>query len=100
MVSADYLGRTDGWITYDFPVDYQGSKIARGWKGQRQAWFALRFTGHESEINLYGHRHVEFDDWRWAELDEAPALVVAFKREAYEQVIEAFRPFAAVRAGG
>lgn len=100
VVSTEFLGRTDGWITYDFPIDYKGSKIAKGWKGQRQAWFALRFTGQESEINLYGHKHVEFDDWRWAELEEAPALVIDFKREAYEQVISAFRPFAGLNGAG
>ena len=94
VVSTQYLGRTDGWITYDFPEGYKGSKIAKGWRGQRQVWFALRFCGEESEINLYAHHQVEFDDWRWAQLDEAPDLVVPFKREAYRQVIEAFRPFA------
>jgi putative (di)nucleoside polyphosphate hydrolase len=95
VVSTEYLGRTDGWITYDFPEGYGGSKSARGWKGQRQVWFALRFVGQESEINLYSHHQVEFDDWRWADLDEALDLVVPFKRAAYEQVIEAFGPFAA-----
>ena len=94
VVSADFLGRTKGWITYDFPEGYKGSKIARGWKGQKQVWFALRFTGAESEIDLYAHHQVEFDDWRWADLEEAPALVVDFKRAAYEAVVEAFRPFA------
>ena len=29
------LGRTDGWLAYDFPPDHNGSKIAKGWKGQR-----------------------------------------------------------------
>ena len=94
VVSADFLGRTKGWITYDFPEGYKGSKIARGWKGQKQVWFALRFTGAESEIDLYAHHQVEFDDWRWADLEEAPALVVDFKRAAYDAVVKAFRPFA------
>lgn len=94
VVSTELLGRTEGWITYDFPEGYQGSKIARGWRGQKQVWFALRFTGPDSEVNLFSHPPVEFDDWRWAELDEAPDLVVPFKRPAYEAVIEVFRPFA------
>jgi len=94
VVSADYLGRTEDWITYDFPVGYGGSKIARGWRGQKQVWFALRFTGQESEVNLFAHRHVEFDDWRWADIDETPDLVVPFKRGAYETVVKAFRQFA------
>jgi putative (di)nucleoside polyphosphate hydrolase len=43
---------------------------------------------------------VEFDAWRWAELDEAVEAVIDFKREVYRQVIEAFRPLVEqVRAG-
>ena len=94
VISITVLGRTDGWLTYDFPADHGGSKQARGWKGQRQVWFALRFDGEESEINLNGHGQPEFDAWRWAGLAEAPELVVAFKREAYEQVVRAFAAIA------
>ncbi len=95
VVSCQLLGRTEGWIAYDFPEGHQGSKIAKGWLGQKQVWFALRFTGPESEINLYSHPHIEFDDWRWADIDEAPELVVPFKRPTYEQVVGAFRRYAA-----
>ena len=92
--SVEVLGQTEDWITYDFPEGYRGSKIAKGWRGQKQIWFAMRFTGPESEINLYSHPHVEFDDWRWADIDEAPLLVAPFKRTAYETVVEAFRHYA------
>ncbi len=95
VASTAYLGRTEDWITYDFPDGYKGSKIAKGWRGQKQVWFALRFTGDETEINLAAHRHVEFDRWRWAEIDEAPNLVAPFKRQAYLSVVAAFRSFAA-----
>lgn len=92
--STRYLGRTPGWLTYDFPADHGGSKIAKGWKGQRQVWFALRFEGADAEIDLLAHGHPEFDDWRWGDLDEAPGLVVPFKRSTYESVVTAFRDFA------
>jgi putative (di)nucleoside polyphosphate hydrolase len=95
VVSATYLGRTEGWIAYDFPPDHGGSKIAKGWKGQRQVWFALRFDGAEREIDLQAHDHPEFDAWRWAYLEETPALIVPFKRAAYDTVVKAFLPFAA-----
>jgi putative (di)nucleoside polyphosphate hydrolase len=94
VVSADYLARTPGWITYDFPPGSQGSKVQKGWRGQRQVWFALRFTGDDSEVDLAAHHHIEFDDWRWADLDVAPDLVVPFKRDAYLKVVEAFREYA------
>jgi putative (di)nucleoside polyphosphate hydrolase len=94
VVSTTYLGRTDGWLAYDFPPGHTGSKIAKGWKGQRQVWFALRFDGEESEIDLSGHGHPEFDAWRWGGLAEAPALVVPFKRAIYETLVSTFRDFA------
>ena len=92
--STSPLGRTQGWLTYDFPADHSGSKIAKGWRGQRQVWFALRFEGQDSEIDLQAHGHPEFDAWRWGDLEEAPALVVPFKRPTYEAVVEAFRSLA------
>jgi putative (di)nucleoside polyphosphate hydrolase len=95
--SVSLLGRTEGWIVYDFPPGHQGSKVAKGWKGQRQAWFAFRFEGDDREVDLEGHGDVEFDAWRWADIDEALHSVVPFKREAYEQVIAAFRGFAGAR---
>ena len=93
VASTAWLGRTSDWLTYDFPEGYRGAKIARGWRGQRQVWFALRFTGEESEVDLMADRHVEFDAWRWADLDEATNLVIPFKRAIYEQVTAAFRRF-------
>ena len=84
------LARTQDWITYDFPPDVMGSKAARGWRGQKQIWFALRFDGPEGEIDLTAQTPPEFSAWRWGRLDEAPDLVVPFKRNAYIKVVEAF----------
>jgi len=92
--STRLLGRTEAWLAYDFPPDMLGSKRARGWKGQKQIWFALAFEGQDSEIDLAAHRPPEFDAWRWGRLDEAPDLIVPFKREAYVEVVRAFAKFA------
>jgi len=95
---ATYLGRTDGWITYDFPQDHGGSKASRGWRGQRQVWFALRFDGEDKDFDLQAHGEPEFDAWRWAYLADAPELVVPFKRAVYDLVATAFAGFAAPRS--
>ena len=95
--SVTYLGRTDGWVAYDFPPEARGAKIARGWKGQKQAWFAFRFDGEEAEFDLAAHHQPEFEAWRWGYLEEAPALIVPFKRPVYETVAQAFAGFAAKR---
>lgn len=90
VTSAELIARTEGWIVYDFPADYGGSKQARGFRGQKQVWFAFRFTGDESEIDLQQHEDIEFDAWRWGDLADAPDLIVPFKRAAYEQVVATF----------
>ena len=92
VTSAELLSKTEEWIAYAFPAGYGGGKQARGFAGQKQKWFAFRFTGDESEIDLETHGDIEFDAWRWGRLDEAPALIVPFKRKAYEQVVAAFAP--------
>lgn len=94
-VSVSYLARTEGWIAYDFPEDFGGPKAWRGWRGQKQVWFAFRFEGDDSEFDLAVHHEPEFDAWRWAYLAEAPDLIVPFKRPAYEAVARVFAPFAA-----
>lgn len=87
------LGRTEDWITYDFPAGYGGSKQARGFLGQKQIWFAYRFIGDDTEIDLDAHGEIEFDAWRWGDLSEACDMIVPFKRDAYERVVEAFSRF-------
>lgn len=95
VVTARVIGRTSRWIAYDFPPEVLANKKrARGFKGQKQVWFAFRFEGEESEIDLLAHDEVEFDAWRWAPLSEAPELIVPFKRAVYRQVVDAFAAFA------
>ena len=88
--SVELLGRTGGWIVYDFPEDMRGPRAWQGFKGQKQVWFAFRFTGEDSEFDLEAHGEPEFDAWRWGDLEEAPDLIVPFKREVYQQVVAAF----------
>ncbi|MEM1397066.1 MAG: RNA pyrophosphohydrolase [Pseudomonadota bacterium] len=86
--SATLLTVTPGWLTYDFPPDYPKKK----WRGQKQKWAALLFTGSDEEIDLNADAHQEFDDWYWAPLETAPDLIVPFKRHVYEQMVRAFSP--------
>jgi putative (di)nucleoside polyphosphate hydrolase len=92
-VSASYLAETD-WMTYEFPA-YDGPQSHRlaKFRGQRQKWFALRFTGKDSEINVAnpggGHK-AEFVSWRWEPMKNLPNLIVPFKRPVYERVVKEF----------
>lgn len=90
--SVSLIGRTDDWISYSFPPNYRRSKAAKGWLGQKQIWFAFRFLGEDSEFDLGAHEQIEFDRWRWAELDHALDSVADFKLETYRAVIRTFKP--------
>jgi len=94
VTSAELLGQLEEWITYDFPPAVMRRGDARGFKGQRQAWLAMRFTGEDAEVDLAAFPPIEFDGWRWATLEQAEDLVVPFKRATYARVVEVFRPFA------
>jgi putative (di)nucleoside polyphosphate hydrolase len=97
VVNAGYLGETD-WRTYEFPP-YDGPPSHRlaKFRGQRQKWFALRFTGRDDEIDPLTPRNdqpAEFDSWRWERLDCVADLVVPFRREVYRAVARDFAKFA------
>jgi putative (di)nucleoside polyphosphate hydrolase len=88
--SARFIGHSRDWFTYDLPAELIGVAWEGRYRGQKQMWFAARFEGEDSEIDIgprAGHDQ-EFDAWRWARLEELPELVVPFKRKVYERVIE------------
>ena len=84
------LGEIADWLNYDIPPEIAGHAWSGKYRGQTQKWFALRFTGDESEIDIVhpaGGHEPEFVEWRWEKLQNLPALVVPFKREVYERVV-------------
>jgi len=90
VTSARFVARTQEWLAYDLPDELIGIAWEGRYRGQKQLWFAARFEGPESEIDLDprdGHER-EFDAWQWVTLAELPALVVPFKRKVYLSVIE------------
>lgn len=91
---AEILAEHPRWLTYDLPPELVGKALGGKYRGQRQKWFALRFTGSESDIRLDLDPHPEFDAWRWAPLAELPVLAVAFKRRIYEDLAREFARFA------
>lgn len=89
MSSVSVLGRTHDWLTYDLPPALVPKTWGGKYRGQKQVWFAVRFHGDESEINIIpqaGHPQ-EFDDWRWAGVDELTGLIVPFKRDVYTRAL-------------
>jgi putative (di)nucleoside polyphosphate hydrolase len=92
--SVSFIREAPGWFTYDLPPELVAVSWKGRYRGQKQKWFALRFEGKESEIDVLhpgGGRHsAEFTRWRWEKLDRLPDLIVPFKRGVYAEVVHAF----------
>jgi putative (di)nucleoside polyphosphate hydrolase len=97
--SIEHLDEIPDWLTYDIPPVLAGRAWSGKYRGQTQKWFALRFTGDDSEIDILhpaGGHEPEFVDWRWEPLQNLPDLVAPFKRKTYERVVKEFARFACV----
>jgi putative (di)nucleoside polyphosphate hydrolase len=90
---AEIIAEMEDWVTYDLPAHLVGVAFKGKYKGQRQKWFALRFTGTDSDIDLTAHEP-EFAAFQWVNLEALPALIVPFKRQIYKAVIAAFQNLA------
>jgi putative (di)nucleoside polyphosphate hydrolase len=95
--SVEKLGEIAGWLTYDIPRDIVGAAWKGKYRGQKQKWYALRFTGKDSEINILtpdGSPKPEFIAWRWEKMENLAGLVVPFKQQTYRRVADEFGKFA------
>jgi putative (di)nucleoside polyphosphate hydrolase len=95
--SVERLGEIADWLTYDIPRHLVGQAWKGKYRGQMQKWFAVRFTGPESEIDVAhpgGAHKPEFAAWRWETMKNVPDLVVPFKRDVYRRVVSEFQQVA------
>jgi putative (di)nucleoside polyphosphate hydrolase len=100
--SVEKLGEIADWLSYDIPREIIGEAWGGKYRGQRQKWYALRFTGSDGEIDIArpagGHKP-EFIEWRWEAIGKLPSLIIPFKRPVYQRVAQEFAKFARTRAG-
>ncbi len=86
---VELVAQAKGELTYDLPDELIGKLWKGRWRGQRQSWFLMRFTGVDGDVNL-ATAQPEFRAWRWVAPVELPALIVPFKKKHYEDVLDAF----------
>lgn len=89
---AEILAVASTWQYYDLPPELAKKLWGGHYRGQRQLWFALRFTGHDADIRIDRHHPPEFKVWQWAACDRLLDLIVPFKRDVYQQVLAEFAP--------
>lgn len=89
---AEIIAESRGWYDYDLPEELIPKLWGGRFRGQRQKWFCLRFTGSGSDINI-DTGHPEFCQWQWARMQELPDLIVPFKRQLYQALVDEFMEY-------
>lgn len=90
---AEIIAKSKRWRTYDLPEELIGKLWGGKYRGQRQKWFALKFLGEDSDIDIEAHEIPEFSDWKWVGIDELVNLVVPFKQSLYGDIVTELQPF-------
>lgn len=93
VTTASVISEIEDWLDYDLPDALIGIGLRGKYRGQTQKWFAFRFEGDESEINIThppDGSDQEFDKWEWKDLAEMLGLIVDFKRATYERIVSEF----------
>ena len=88
---VELLAGTRNWLRYRLPRRYVRRRSKPLCIGQKQRWYLLRLLGDESRVRFDVTSRPEFDAWRWADLDEVPAQIVAFKHSLYQDILKEFR---------
>ena len=90
--TAELVNQHDDWLYYDIPLPLADRLWQGRYKGQKQKWMALRFTGDDSDIKI-ATEEPEFCEWKWLSPHDLVDLAVPFKRDVYQNVLAAFAPY-------
>ena len=85
ITNVELIKEIDGTLTYMLPENLLGIIWKGKYKGQRQKWFIVKFTGNDEEINIKT-KYPEFLDWKWEELSKITDTVVEFKLHVYQEI--------------
>ena len=85
ITSIKLIKEIEGNFTYILPDNLIGIIWKGKFRGQKQKWFIMRFTGNKSEINIKT-KHPEFLDWKWIDLENLTEIAVPFKLEVYKKL--------------
>ena len=85
ITSIKLIKEIKGYFVYILPDNLIGIIWKGKFRGQKQKWFIMRFTGDKSEINIKT-KHPEFLDWKWIDLKNLSEIAVPFKLEVYKKL--------------
>lgn len=84
-------------LRYKYPPEVVSSNKNSGFPayiGQEQAWLLMYFYGKDDEINFEANPdEIEFKDYQWVDIDEAPLRIVDFKKDVYKEISSGFKNY-------
>ena len=87
MINVELIKELNDTTTYELPNHLLGIIWKGKYRGQKQKWFLMRFTGEDREIDLKT-KNPEFLDWKWIDLNQITEVVVDFKLHVYKELKE------------
>jgi len=90
-INVRLVAESREWISYDFPEELHNLWGGR-FLGQTQKWFLVEFLGDDAEININTF-HPEFIAWKWVDANQLPNMIVSFKKDLYQKVLEEFKGY-------
>lgn len=88
---AELIAEASEDFIYELPDQLIGVLWKGKFRGQKQRWYLMRFTGDDSDVNI-ATEHPEFREWCWKPTDELADLIVPFKKALYERIVAEFSP--------
>tara|TARA_A100001011_G_C14165099_1_gene779974 strand:+ start:402 stop:920 length:519 start_codon:yes stop_codon:yes gene_type:complete len=92
-VHVALIARTKYWLRYEVPAKWLRPDRRRGYKGQKQIWFLLRFLGDDTNVSLQNCAHPEFDAWKWDKYWVPLKSIIEFKRNVYRSALVELAPY-------
>ena len=90
ITKVKLIKELDGFITYLLPDHLLGIIWKGKYRGQKQKWFIMKFTGEDKEINIQTQKP-EFLEWKWIDLETLTEVVVDFKLHVYKELKKEIR---------
>ncbi len=90
--NASFIAESHEWLDYDLPEHLIGKLWKGKYRGQTQKWFLMRYNGEDTDINIETE-HPEFCEWKWADPQTLPDIIVPFKKQLYTNVLKEFSPY-------
>lgn len=87
---AEIIAESKEWYNYDLPEHLVPRIWGGRYRGQKQKWFLMRFTGIDNDINI-ATENPEFSEWKWVRPETLPDIIVPFKRQLYIDIVNEFR---------